>query len=194
MAVEKETYRILVVSSSEKMADVIRDVMSGPQYRDITCVSTMGDAKRTLVSHLCDILIINTPLKDDYGIQSAIDVAEQHTIGILLMVKAEMYEQVLTQTEDYGIVVLTKPTTRQNLYTSIKMLSAMRMKMRRMEAKLRRMEEKMQEQKTIDRAKWILVDQRKMSEPDAHRYIEKAAMDRCVKKIRIAEEVIRDAF
>ena len=51
----------------------------------------------------------------------------------------------------------------------------------------------MQEQQTIDRAKWVLVDQRKMSEPDAHRYIEKSAMDRCVRKIRIAEEILRDS-
>ena len=32
-----------------------------------------------------------------------------------------------------------------------------------------------------------------MSEPDAHRYIEKSAMDRCVRKIRIAEEILRDS-
>ena len=54
-------------------------------------------------------------------------------------------------------------------------------------------QERLQEQQTIDRAKWVLVDQRKMSEPDAHRYIEKSAMDRCVRKIRIAEEILRDS-
>ena len=52
--------------------------------------------------------------------------------------------------------------------------------------------EKMQELRTIDRAKWILVDQRKMSEPDAHRYIERKAMDRCVRKIEIAEEILKE--
>lgn len=50
----------------------------------------------------------------------------------------------------------------------------------------------MQELRTIDRAKWILVDQRKMSEPDAHRYIERKAMDRCVRKIEIAEEILKE--
>ena len=95
MTAEKEAYRILVASASDKMVSVVRDVLPGPQYRDISYVSTMGDAKRMLVSHICDILIINTPLKDDFGIQSAIDIAEQHETGILLLVKAEMYEQVL---------------------------------------------------------------------------------------------------
>lgn len=193
MTVEKEVYRILVASASDKMAAVIKDVLPGPQYRDISCVSTMGDAKRMLVSHNYDILIINTPLKDDFGIQSAIDIAQQHESGILLLVKAEMYEQVSAQTEDYGIVTLSRPTTRQSLYSTVKMLSAVQMKIKKLEKEMRRLKERLQEQQTIDRAKWILVDQRKMSEPDAHRYIEKSAMDRCVKKIRIAEEIIRES-
>ena len=174
MTAEKAAYRVLVASASDKMASVVKDVLPGPQYRDISYVSTMGDAKRMLVSQTYDILIINTPLKDDFGIQAAVDIAEQHETGILLLVKAEMYEQV------------------SSLYTSVKMLSAVQMKIRKLEKEMRRMKERMQEQQTIDRAKWLLVDQRKMSEPDAHRYIEKAAMDRCVKKIRIAEEILRE--
>lgn len=66
------------------------------------------------------------------------------------------------------------------------------MKIKRMEKESRRLKEKMQELRTIDRAKWILVDQRKMSEPDAHRYIERKAMDRCVRKIEIAEEILKE--
>lgn len=192
MTAEKAAYRVLVASASDKMASVVKDVLPSPQYRDISYVSTMGDAKRMLVSQTYDILIINTPLKDDFGIQAAVDIAEQHETGILLLVKAEMYEQVSSQVEDYGIVTLARPTTRQSLYTSVKMLSAVQMKIRKLEKEMRRMKERMQEQQTIDRAKWLLVDQRKMSEPDAHRYIEKAAMDRCVKKIQIAEEILRE--
>ena len=153
MTAEKEAYRILVASASDKMVSVVRDVLPGPQYRDISYVSTMGDAKRMLVSHICDILIINTPLKDDFGIQSAIDIAEQHETGILLLVKAEMYEQVSSQVEDYGIVTLARPTTRQDLYTSVKMLSAVQMKIKKLEKEMRRLKERLQEQQTIDRAK-----------------------------------------
>ena len=75
----------------------------------------------------------------------------------------------------------------------MKMLSAVQMKIKKLEKEMRRLKERLQEQQTIDRAKWVLVDQRKMSEPDAHRYIEKSAMDRCVRKIRIAEEILRDS-
>ena len=45
--------------------------------------------------------------------------------------------------------------------------------------------------KRIQKAKSLLQRQLGMSEQDAHRWIEKAAMDRCVKKREIAETVIR---
>ena len=50
---------------------------------------------------------------------------------------------------------------------------------------------KLKELKLVDRAKWILIDQLKMSETQAHKYIEKQAMDRCVKREEIAENIIR---
>ena len=49
----------------------------------------------------------------------------------------------------------------------------------------------MDEIKTVNRAKWLLISELKLSEPDAHRYIEKQAMDRCVPKRQIAEEIIK---
>ena len=51
-------------------------------------------------------------------------------------------------------------------------------------------EEKMKEIRLVNRAKWVLIDELKMSEADAHRYIEKQAMDRCVSRRKIAEEII----
>ena len=43
----------------------------------------------------------------------------------------------------------------------------------------------------VNKAKWILISQLSMSEPESHRYIEKQAMDRCVTRRSIAEEIIR---
>ena len=51
--------------------------------------------------------------------------------------------------------------------------------------------ERLDELRVIERAKHILVQQFKMSEKQAHRFIEKSAMDRCVKRRTIAENIIR---
>ena len=51
-------------------------------------------------------------------------------------------------------------------------------------------EEKMEEIRIINRAKWLLIEQLKMTENEAHRYIEKQAMDRCVTRRTVAENIL----
>ena len=59
-----------------------------------------------------------------------------------------------------------------------------------MEQKTASIEEKMEEIRLVNRAKWLLIEQLRMTESEAHRYIEKQAMDRCVTKRSIAENII----
>jgi len=49
----------------------------------------------------------------------------------------------------------------------------------------------MAEIRLVNKAKWILISELFLSEPEAHRYIEKQAMDRCISKRTIAEEIIK---
>ena len=49
----------------------------------------------------------------------------------------------------------------------------------------------MAEIRIVNRAKWLLISELKMKEPEAHRYIEKQSMDRCVSKRIVAEEIIK---
>ena len=53
------------------------------------------------------------------------------------------------------------------------------------------LEERMREIRTVNRAKWLLISERGMSEAEAHRWIEKQAMDRCISKREVADEIIK---
>ena len=63
-------------------------------------------------------------------------------------------------------------------------------RLRRMAQKTASLEEKMEDIRIINHAKWLLIDQLKMTEAQAHRYIEKQAMDRCVSRREIAENIL----
>lgn len=191
MAAKKDAHRILIISKTEKTSDLLRDVLPPALCRNMSCVTSAGDAKRLLIGTSYDIIIINAPLVDDFGIQTALDIAEKHNVGVLLLVKSELYEQAAYEVEDAGVVTLPKQTTKQTLYMTIRMLGAVQARIQRMEKENRGIQNKLNEVRVIDRAKWILIDQLKMSEPEAHRYIEKHAMDRCVKRVEIAENIIR---
>lgn len=47
-----------------------------------------------------------------------------------------------------------------------------------------------EEIRLVNRAKLILIKMRGMTEAEAHRFITHSAMDRCIKKRRVAEEII----
>ena len=49
---------------------------------------------------------------------------------------------------------------------------------------------KIEELRLINRAKCVLIDQLRMSEADAHHYIEKQAMDRCISRRAMAEKIL----
>ena len=70
-------------------------------------------------------------------------------------------------------------------------MSSARERLRKFEKKTLSIEEKMEEIRLVNRAKWLLISELKMDEPDAHRYIEKQAMDRCVTRREVAEEIIK---
>ena len=63
--------------------------------------------------------------------------------------------------------------------------------MRKSEKKALSTEEKMEEIRIVNRAKWLLISELKMDEQGAYRYIEKQAMDRCISKRIVAEEIIK---
>lgn len=80
-----------------------------------------------LVSSAVDIVIINTPLPDDFGVELAIDISDA-PMGVLLLVKNELFEQVSYRVEDSGVLTLGKPSSRQAVFAAIKLLAAMKHK------------------------------------------------------------------
>ena len=74
---------------------------------------------------------------------------------------------------------------------SLDYMRATRERLRRLEKKTVSLEDKMAEIRIVNRAKWLLISELKMDEQGAHRYIEKQAMDRCISKRIVAEEIIK---
>ena len=135
--------------------------------------------------------MVNAPLPDEFGARFALDVSTDSDAGVLLFVRSEQYTEVQCKVEGQGIFVLSKPTGPQLLSQTLALLSAARERFRRVQQQAETLSEKMEEMRLCNRAKWLLVDRLKMTEPDAYRYIEKTAMDRCVTRRSVAESIIK---
>ena len=191
MVFQEKTYSVLLVSAQEKFNTAISELLPMTDYGPCDTVSSVSAAKRRLAEQNYDIVIINAPLPDDFGMRLAIDICTESGAGVLLLVKSEMFESICAKTEPYGVVPLPKPTNRQMVSQALHMLRATRERMRRMEAKQATVEEKIEEIRLVNRAKWLLIECLNMTESEAHRYIEKQSMDMRISRREVAENVIK---
>ena len=114
-----------------------------------------------------------------------------HEIVALLLAKSDVYDEMEAKLTCQGVFTLAKPTSALLLNQSLKWLVSARERLRRMEEKATSVEEKMEEIRLVNRAKWLLIEQLKMTEAEAHRHIEKQAMDRCTTRREIALGIIK---
>lgn len=191
MVFSEQTYSVLVVSSAQKINEVLTQMLPGSEYYPVTFVGNAAAARREMVSRTFDIVIVNSPLPDDMGTRFAIDATGRTGTVALLLVRAEMFEQINEKVVPQGVFTLAKPISSQTLQQSLKWMVSARERLRKLEQKATTVEEKMEEIRLVNRAKWILIEQLNMTEAEAHRHIEKQAMDRCVNRREIALGIIK---
>ena len=191
MELKERIYSVLIVSASENINNAIAGLVAGANYGPVITVPDISSAKRTFLQRDFDFVIINSPLPDDPGIKFAIDVGESKNTVVLMLVRSEMYDEIYNKVVHFGVFVISKPTSKPIISSALLWLCSTREKLRKYEKRALSVEEKMREIRIVNRAKWILISELKMNEPDAHHYIEKQAMDQCVSKGLIAENIIK---
>lgn len=185
-----ETYSVLVVSNQPKLNEAIAPMLPPSEYYPVCFTGNIAAARRQMLSRSFDLVIINVPLPDDTGTRFAIDASNRMDTVVLLLVKGENYEEINQHVISHGIFTLQVPVPANTLRQGLKWMISARERLRKMETKNLSIEEKMEEIRLVNRAKWLLIEQLKMSESDAHHHIEKRAMDLCTSKREIALKII----
>ena len=183
-------YSVLAVSASLKFVETLRTLLPEGRYGPVTVLHDAAAARRALAENSYDLVLINTPLPDEFGTRLALDACESSSAGVLLLVKAEHCPDIEAQVSAHGVLTLAKPTSAQLFAQTLRLLCITRERLRGMEKKAVTLQEKMEEIRLVNRATWLLIEELKMTEQEAHRYIEKRAMDRCVTRRAVAEQIL----
>ena len=191
MSLKERIYSVLVVSAAEKFNIALAGFLPESHYHPIRYVSSITAGKRAWSERDYDFIMINSPLPDDLGVRFAIDVGNSKGAVVLIFTHSEFHEDIKDKVTPHGVYTLAKPLSRPTLLLALDWMSSTKERLRKMEEKTLSVEEKMEEIRLVNRAKWLLISELKMEEPQAHRYIEKQAMDRCIPKKIVAEEIIK---
>lgn len=191
MSLKQRVYSVLVVSAAESFGKALYDLLPESKYSPISTSSSISAAKRAFAEREYDYVIINSPLPDDNGTRFAIDICNSKNSVVLLLIRSELHAEIYDRVAEHGVFTLSKPTSKPTMITALGWMASARERLRKFEKKTLSIEEKMEEIRIVNRAKWMLINELHMEEPEAHRYIEKLAMDRCISKRIVAEEIIK---
>lgn len=191
MSLKERVYSVLVVSASDRFNETASELLPSSQYQPVHIATNISEAKRYITARGFDIVIVNAPLPDESGTRFAIDCCRSQTTVVLLLSRTDVHAEVHEKVAERGVFTLPKPTSRAIMLQALSWMASARERLRIMEQKTFSIEERMEEIRIVNRAKCLLISELKMSEPEAHHYIEKNAMDNCIPKKDAAENMIK---
>lgn len=181
---------ILLAGSTEKGMAMMRSLIPPDSSGVIETCSSGGTLRRALAEKEYGLILINTPLADESGLDLALQLAHDTVSAVILLVKAELADQVASRVEEHGVLVVAKPVMRPLFDQAMRCGLAARNRMLALQAENRRLEKKLAEQRVVDRAKCLLIQYEGYTEEEAHRHLEKVAMNNRTTRISVANDII----
>ena len=182
--------KILLVCSSEKGTKVYTENLKTMGYVHIDTENNGGAARRRLLRESYDVVIIDTPLRDEFGNEVAVKISQTQNSGVILVVKSEKSEIVSSKVEEFGVFVIPKPFTRSMFHQGVKFVFTSLKRFSMINKEKNKLLKQVDDITKIDRAKCLLIQFNNMTEEQAHKYLEKQAMDSRLTRREIADRII----
>ena len=88
MELVQHVYSVLAISTREKFYTSLRGLLPEDRYSPLCWESDVTSARRLLLERTFDIVVISTPLPDEFGTKLAMHVVDSSSAGVLLLVGA----------------------------------------------------------------------------------------------------------
>lgn len=182
--------RVLIISSHKKSLTAILQLLAAEPAVAADSAESGAKGKQLALKESYQAILINAPLPDIAAEELAIELAQKTQAGILLFVSSDEEKATEQKVIPYGVFVLSKPVGSAWFYKALRLLEAADYRMRGMQHENQRLQQQIDESKIINRAKGVLMEYLSMTEPQAHKYLEKQAMDLRITKAEVARRLL----
>jgi len=181
----------LIVSHSVKGNAYFIDVLRAFSCAKIVTVPSCAEARQTLMDQFYDIILINGPLPDETGEELAKDIAFKGSCQVIFIVNTDYYEEMSAAVEEFGVITVAKPINRAMFWAALKLAKAAHFKLKQLQSQNTQLTQKIEDIRIVNRAKCLLISYLNLNENEAHKYIEKQAMDLRLTKRMVAERILK---
>ena len=174
--------RALIVSAGASSNEYIAARLAEMGYARPVILPSGAEARRRMPDADFDLIVVNAPLPDEVGHELCMDA--------VFLVKAAQAEQLLAPLNEQGVLLLSKPFSNTLFVQVMHMAAASNHRLQRLRQENARLQDKISQIRLVSRAKCCLVEHAHLTEAEAHRRIEKLAMDTRRDRTEIAQEIL----
>ena len=187
---EQTTQRRVVVAEDESL--IRMDIVETLRDQGFEVVGEAGDGNKAveLAFELKpDLMVMDIKMPDLDGLSAAEKISELK-IPVVLLTAFSQQELVSRAAEVGAMAFLVKPFSPQDLLPAIEIALSRHTQLVALEAEVADLSERLETRKLVERAKGVLSEKMKLTEPEAFRWIQKASMDRRLSMADVARTVL----
>ncbi|HEV7205693.1 MAG TPA: response regulator [Jatrophihabitans sp.] len=187
---ETQPLRVLIAEDEALIRLDLREML---EEEGFTVVGEAADGEQAvaLATELTpDLVICDVKMPKMDGIAAAAQITDAR-IAPVVMLTAFSQRDLIERARDAGAMAyLVKPFQKRDLLPAIEMATSRFAEIRALEAEVTGLRERLEARKLIERAKGALMTAHGLSEPEAFRWIQRAAMDNRTSMRAVAELVL----
>lgn len=188
---ETPTPRTVVVAEDEVLIRMDLAEMLTEEGFEVVGQAGDGAAAVELVEqHRPDLVILDVKMPVLDGIAAAERIAAARIAPVVILTAFSQRDLVERARDAGAMAYLVKPFTRSDLVPAIEMAVSRFAELNQLESEVADLTERLETRKAVERAKGVLQEQLKLTEPEAFRWIQKTAMDLRLSMRQVAEGVI----
>lgn len=185
------TVSAMLVSASEAQTKRISALLTRARIVPFEHADSARQALEQFDAGGIDGVLIAEPVTDSSGEELALQLKKRRCMAVLLLAEPTHADAAAALLEQSGVLVLPNDAPESLIVQTIRLLAAVRNQLEQMQHKTEKLEAKVADIRIINRAKLLLVQHLQMTETEAHKYIEKQAMNTSMPRRTIAENIIR---
>ena len=172
-------------------AEALSQLLKIEYFTQISIADNSKTAKKLVENDEFDLICINAPLAEESGIELSMHFASVTRSSVVIIVPQKNADDVNDALTEHGVLVIAKPINKHLFHHYLQFTECFRMRMLTVNEENEKLRHIVEDMKIINRAKLLLITCLNMTEQEAHRYLEKQAMDRCITRREVAEEIIK---
>ena len=186
--------RRVVIAEDEALIRLdLKEMLEEEGYVVVAEAGDGASAVRLAEEHRPDLVVLDIRMPVLDGISAAEQIASARTAPVLILTAFSQRELVERARDAGAMAYVVKPFGRADLVPAIEMAISRYAEMTALEAEVADLADRLATRKLLDRAKGRLQEQYGLTEPEAFRWLQKAAMDRRLSMREVADTVLTEA-